>query len=461
MKAKDIEKAGVPAGSLVKLTMGLLGPAIQAGLKKKQIAERLRNIVGVPDAHVDDPLFGELAKAMVGVAEESPPEPANERSEPAPWRLWGSDLDRAAIDQMRNACRLPVAVQGALMPDAHLGYGLPIGGVLATENAVIPYAVGVDIACRMKLSITDLPVTSLDRDREHLSHVLEKKTCFGSGGTFKSPKDHSIMNEAWDFSPVTKKVKGKAHSQLGTSGSGNHFVEYGVVTLEEPDMGLDAGHYVAILSHSGSRGPGASVANHFCKQAMELHKGLPKQLQHLGWLGLDTDLGREYWNAMQLMGRFAAANHEIIHRELIRALKAKAVLQVENHHNFAWKEHHGGREVIVHRKGATPAAEGVLGIIPGSMGTPGFLVRGKGVPESLNSASHGAGRLMSRSEAKNTFAWSNVKKDLDAMGITILSAGIDECPGAYKNIHQVMRQQQDLVDIIAKFEPKIVKMASG
>ena len=396
---------------------------------------------------------------MVGAAEEEQADRVTERSELAPWRMWGSDLDRAAIDQMRNACRLPVAIQGALMPDAHLGYGLPIGGVLATDNAVIPFAVGVDIACRMMLSITDLPVNSLDRDRDHLSRVLEKETCFGSGGAFKNPKDHTVMHEDWDFSPVTKRIKGKAQSQLGTSGSGNHFVEYGVVTFEDSDLGLDAGQYVAILSHSGSRGPGATVANHFWKQAMELHKGLPKQLQHLGWLDLDADLGREYWLAMQLMGRFAAANHEIIHRELARTLKAKVLVQIQNHHNFAWKETHFGREVVVHRKGATPAAEGVLGIIPGSMASPGFLVRGRGVPESLNSASHGAGRLMSRREAKNSFAWSNVKKDLDAMGVTVLSAGIDECPGAYKDINTVMRQQQDLVDVIARFDPKIVKMA--
>ena len=459
MKAKDIQKAGVPAGPLVKLTMGLLGPATQAGLKKKQISERLRNIVAAPDAHVDDPLFGELAKALVGATEEVQADRATERSEPAPWHMWGSDLDRAAIDQMRNACRLPVAVQGALMPDAHPGYGLPIGGVLATDNAVIPFAVGVDIACRMKLSITDLPVDSIERDREHLGRALEQETCFGSGGSFKKPKDHSVMHEDWGFSPVTKRIKGKAQGQLGTSGSGNHFVEYGIVTLEEPDLGIDAGQYVAILSHSGSRGPGATIADYFWKQAMEIHEGLPKQLRHLGWLDLDSDLGREYWLAMELMGRFAAANHEIIHRELARSLRTKVLAQIENHHNFAWQERHGDRDVVVHRKGATPAAAGDLGIIPGSMASPGYLVRGKGVSESLNSASHGAGRLMSRSEAKNSFAWSNVKKDLDAAGITVLSAGIDECPGAYKDIHAVMRQQQELVVVIARFDPKIVKMA--
>jgi tRNA-splicing ligase RtcB len=238
-------------------------------------------------------------------------------------------------------------------------------------------------------------------------------------------------------------------------------IEYGVLSLPEALPELPAGEYLAILSHSGSRGPGATIADYYWKVALDLHKGLPKQLQHLGWLTLDSDAGREYWQAMQLMGEFAAANHELIHRKLLRALKAHALFQVENHHNFAWKETHGGREVVVHRKGATPAGPGVLGMIPGSMASPGFVVRGKGEPASLTSASHGAGRLMSRSEAKNRFAWSNVKKELETAGVTLLSAGIDEVPGAYKDIHKVMREQADLVEVLARFDPRIVKMAHG
>ena len=493
MKARDIQKAGVPAGPMLKLALSLMGPAAQAGLKKKQIMERLRNVVAAPEAFLDDPLFGLLAKAMneesavdsdslwrtspacrararsAGRARRAPEkaevgptsatEDNGESMTAAPWRMWGSDLDRAAIDQMRNACRLPVAVQGALMPDAHSGYGLPIGGVLATDNAVIPYAVGMDIACRMMLTATDMPVNHLDRHRDELIRVLESETIFGSGGAFSKPHDHPLMHHDWDFCQVVARTKGKAQGQLGTSGSGNHFVEYGILTLPDSLPDLPAGEYLAILSHSGSRGPGATIADHFWKVAMDSHKGLPKQLQHLGWLSLDSDAGREYWRAMQLMGEFAAANHEIIHRKLMRALKSKVLFQMENHHNFAWKETHGGREVVVHRKGATPAGPGVLGIIPGSMATPGFLVRGNGEPGSMNSAAHGAGRLMSRSEAKNRFAWSNVKKELEAAGVTLLSAGIDEVPGAYKDIHKVMREQADLVEVVARFDPKIVKMA--
>jgi len=465
MKAKDLQKAGIPSGPLLKLALSLMGrPAVRAELKKKRhITARLRNLVAAPDAFLDDPLFGELAKALVerNAAEASPDGAAScELQEGVPWRMWGSDIAPAAIEQMRNAARLPVAVQGALMPDAHVGYGLPIGGVLATKNAVIPYAVGVDIACRMKLTVTDMPVESLDRHRDELIRVLEAQTLFGTGGAFARPHDHPVMHEDWDFCKVVAGTRNKARQQLGTSGSGNHFVEYGTLTLPEP-LGdeLPAGTYLSILSHSGSRGAGATIADHFSKVARDMHKGLPRQMQHLGWLPLGSDAGREYWQAMELMGMYAAANHEIIHHKLTRALKCQILFQMENHHNFAWKETHNRHQVIVHRKGATPAGKGVLGMIPGSMATPGFLVRGKGKAASLKSASHGAGRLMSRNEARNRFAWSDVKRELEAAGVTVLSAGVDEVPGAYKDIHKVMREQEDLVEIVARFEPRIVKMA--
>lgn len=258
---------------------------------------------------------------------------------------------------------------------------------------------------------------------------------------------------------MTQQSRDKAWSQLGTSGSGNHFVEFGTLTLDEPELGLDAGVYVALLSHSGSRGTGYAVASHYSKLAMELHPELPKELRHLAWLGLDTDAGREYWAAMELMGQYASANHAIIHHSIVRHLSARVLAGVENHHNFAWKEVHGGVEVIVHRKGATPAGAGVLGMIPGSMAAPGFVVRGKGSPDSLCSAAHGAGRVMSRTAAKNSFRWPHVKKLLEERGVTLLSAGLDEVPMAYKDIHEVMAQQSDLVEIIARFDPAIVRMA--
>lgn len=375
------------------------------------------------------------------------------------WKSWGLDLDSASIDQMRNACRLPVSVAAALMPDAHVGYGLPIGGVLATDNAVIPYAVGVDIACRMKLTVLDLPVEALRGQIDRLANALKSETAFGMGAKWDRRREHAVMEEDWSVSPVTQRGRDKAWSQLGTSGSGNHFVEFGTLTLDAPEMGLDAGVYVALLSHSGSRGTGYAVASHYSKMAMELHPELPRELRHLAWLDLGTDAGREYWAAMELMGKYASANHAIIHDSIVRHLGARVLAGVENHHNFAWKEVHGGAEVIVHRKGATPAGAGVLGVIPGSMAAPGFVVRGKGSADSLCSAAHGAGRTMSRTAARNSFRWSHVKKLLEERGVTLLSAGLDEVPMAYKDIHKVMAQQDDLVQIIARFDPAVVRMA--
>ena len=345
------------------------------------------------------------------------------------------------------------------MPDAHLGYGLPIGGVLATRNAVIPYAVGVDIACRVKMSVLDLPLDSLTRNPGKLARVIEKETRFGVGSSFKIRRHHAVMDEDWSLTSITRESKDKAWAQLGTSGSGNHFVEIGVLEIGADDFGLESGRYLALLSHSGSRGTGARIAGHYSKLAMSLHPELPKELTHLSWLDLDSEAGQEYWNSMELMGRYAAANHACIHRHVREALGAQLLLDLENHHNFAWREKHDGENVIVHRKGATPAGVGVLGIIPGSMATTTYVARGKGNPESMNSASHGAGRLMSRTQAKKTFAWPDVRRYLDERGVTLLSAGLDEVPMAYKDIHEVMAAQADLVEPIAQFQPKIVKMA--
>lgn len=377
----------------------------------------------------------------------------------AVWRQWGDQIDAEAIRQMENACRLPVACSGALMADAHVGYGLPIGGVLATEDAVIPYAVGVDIACRVKLSILDLSIDAIDSQEQRLRHAIESETRFGVGADFKNPREHAVMDEDWAVTDITASLKDKAWRQLGTSGSGNHFVEFGVFTLNRADFGLEPGRYVALLSHSGSRGTGAAVCSHFSKLARRLHPDLPGELHHLAWLPLSTQEGADYWNAMQLMGRYASANHALIHRHVTGRLGVCVLLDVENHHNFAWRERHGGRDVIVHRKGATPAAAGEAGFIPGSMAAPGFLVRGRGVADSLNSSAHGAGRAMSRTAARKQLRWPDVNRALGDAHVRLISAGLDEAPMAYKDIFAVMEAQRDLVDIVGRFDPRIVKMA--
>jgi tRNA-splicing ligase RtcB len=413
-------------------------------------------VVRDPASYTKDELRGEFAKVLLRCARPI-------RVAPAAWRQWGEGLEPEAVNQMGRACQLPVAVAGALMPDAHVGYGLPIGGVLATDHAVIPYAVGVDIACRMKLTVLDLPLRDLDRQREPLIKAIATETRFGVGASFQHRRDHPVLEADWSVSPVTRQNKDRAWAQLGTSGSGNHFVEFGVFTNEQVLEGLPPGEYVALLSHSGSRGTGAAVCDHYSKLAMAQHPDLPKEHRHLAWLSLDSADGREYWAAMELMGRYAAANHELIHRHLAQHLRLNVLLDVENHHNFAWKERHlidgVERDVVVHRKGATPAGVGVLGIIPGSMASPGFLVRGKGDPTSLRSASHGAGRLMSRTRALETFEWGKVNRVLKDRGVKLISAGLDEVPGVYKDIHQVMAAQADLVEVLGRFDPKLVKMA--
>jgi tRNA-splicing ligase RtcB len=388
---------------------------------------------------------------------------AARRAVPAPWRQWGTDLDAQSVQQMRDACALPVSVRGALMPDAHVGYGLPIGGVLATDRAVIPFAVGVDIACRMKLSVLDLPVAWLDRNRQPLAHALETETRFGVGVEFKERRQHPVLDEDWNVSPVTRHFRDKAWAQLGTSGSGNHFVEFGRLTVTAPDLGLAPGEYLAMLSHSGSRGTGAQVCEHYSRVARQRRP----EYGRLAWLSLDEAEGVEYWAAMELMGRYASANHACIHRHLVRRLGAEVLWGVENHHNFAWRETHpldpagtgAAREVVVHRKGATPAGRNVLGMIPGSMAAPGFVVRGRGSEAALCSAAHGAGRVMSRTQANRTFTWKNARPVLDAANVMLLSAGLDEVPMVYKDILAVMAAQSDLVEILARFDPRIVKMA--
>jgi len=471
---KPLAEAGVPE-VLLKLAGRLVAAAGAAGLSKAEILPRVRVVAADPEEHLEDPHFGRLAQAMVAQAKRDRTAELATRKIEAPWLQWGSDIDPKAVAQMQAAMRLPVAAAGALMPDAHVGYGLPIGGVLATENAVVPYAVGVDIACRMKLTVFDAPVSWLESRSDLLATAIENETRFGIGAEFRPtkkggttpPREHAVLDDDWDVSPVTKANRDKAWRQLGTSGSGNHFVEFGSLEVGETQaaaLGLAAGGtYLALLSHSGSRGTGAAVCNHYSRLAMTKRKGLPKELTHLAWLSLDEAEGQEYWKAMQLMGRYAAANHAVIHRHVAQALGLQTISTVENHHNFAWEEEHmidgQPKRVVVHRKGATPAGEGMLGIIPGSMASPGYVVRGRGKPESLLSASHGAGRRMSRTQARRTYRWAHVKQLLADRGVRLLSAGIDEVPYAYKDITEVMAAQGDLVDVLGSFQPRLVKMA--
>lgn len=396
------------------------------------------------------------------------------RNTPVPYRVWGKEfIQEGALMQMAAAARLPIAVAGALMPDAHQGYGLPIGGVLATENSVIPYAVGVDIACRMMLTVypTSPNVLKQPKSKEwmHLKKALLNNTWFGSGadGIHAGNIEDAILEEShWQSTRLIKSLRLTAIRQIGTSGGGNHFVEWGELEILEANnpLKLAVGHYLALLSHSGSRGVGFKIANHYTELAKERMPDLEESVKHLAWLSLDTEVGQEYWNAMELAGKFASANHHVIHARVAQAAGLTPIASIENHHNFAWREkiRVGGveKEAIVHRKGATPAGVGMLGIIPGTMADKGYIVMGKGCEESINSASHGSGRQMSRTAAKKSITSQQQDSYLAQRGVTLIGGGLDESPHAYKPIQAVMKAQSDLVSILGTFQPLLVRMAA-
>ncbi|TCC93913.1 RtcB family protein [Pedobacter frigiditerrae] len=429
-----------------------------------EVQKLLKKVKNYPESFLDDKVLGVLATAIIEEANPKGDGTIDLIENAKAYAVFGENyIEDGAKDQMNIAMKLPVTEAGALMPDAHQGYGLPIGGVLATRNAIIPYGVGVDIGCRMALSIFDIPEKHYFGKDDMYKRELIAFTRFGAGREFRSLEraDHEVLeNEDFNSTPFLKNLHGKAWAQLGTSGGGNHFVEWGIIDFAERDevLNIDKGRYVALLTHSGSRGFGATIAGHYTKIAKEICK-LPKEAINLAYLDMNTAEGQEYWIAMNLAGDYASACHEVIHKRLTKAIGAKVLAKVENHHNFAWKETLNGEELIVHRKGATPAGKGVMGIIPGSMTAPGFLVRGKGETSSINSASHGAGRLMSRTKAIQSITKSDMKAILKDHNVTLIGAGLDEAPMAYKDINKVMAAQTDLVDVIAKFEPKMVRMA--
>jgi tRNA-splicing ligase RtcB len=457
LSGKDLMKLGYPEGKAIGIAINTVLRHFRRS-DKEEIYEMLKAVLADPKRFVNDSIWSKTALALVPSEKKARVHELNRSRIDYP--IYGSvDIEEGARNQMEIAMKLPITIAGALMPDAHQGYGLPIGGVLATRNAVIPYGVGVDIGCRMCLTTYPLDEKFLERNWSNLKKILLDNTCFGRQ-SFKRPKDHEVLaDKAFDEITMLKNLQGRAAAQIGSSGSGNHFVEFGLVELREGNQWkLPEGKYLAALSHSGSRGLGAEIARHYTRLAKELCY-LPGEAANLAWLDLDTEAGQEYWIAMNLAGDYASANHHQIHERLADALGEQPLLMVENHHNFAWKEKFSdGSDVIVHRKGATPAGKDVLGIIPGSMTAPGFIVKGKGTELSLNSASHGAGRVMSRSKAKQSITNKMVKQELEKRGVELIGGGLDEAPMVYKDIRRVMNYQGDLVEIVGEFTPRIVRM---
>ena len=459
---QDMKGINFPSDVIRRLALNIMN----RHFKHTPIEEKLNQITDVlehPENYRHHELLGIIALKLLSKEVTEPLYDAYDLDEsPKPFEVFGhKHIERNALQQMEIAMRLPVAVKGAVMPDAHHGFGLPIGGVLATENAVIPYGVGMDIGCRMALTILDLPGSHVLHHDYALKKALGDYTHFGNDGGLDFRQEHEILDHpGFQDTELLRKLHGKAVRQLGTSGSGNHFVEFGTVVLDkENTLGIPGAVYAALLSHSGSRSLGANIAQHYTNVAMAKCK-LPGAAKSLAWLTLDSDEGQAYWHAMQLAGEYAKACHDQIHRNLCRALGFQTLATVENHHNFAWKElDEDGRELVVHRKGATPAQEGVYGILPGSMLSAGYIVRGRGNALSINSAAHGAGRKMSRQKAKDSITMSSVKKMLQAEKITLIGGSPEEAPGAYKDIDTIMKSQGTLVTIEGKFYPRVVRMA--
>lgn len=460
--AKELRAIGFPESPVIPVAMSVAEKHYKHS-KKEDVMETLKAVLASPANYKEDAVLGPIADKLLPKTETGEPE-ISLNSTGVHFNTFGAEhIEQGAFHQMYTAVKIPVAVAGALMPDAHHGYGLPIGGVLATDNAVIPYGVGVDIGCRMCLSIFDIDAKELTQREAFFAREIGEATLFGSGAQFVQPSNHAIMeHEAFYQLPVLKALHGRAWRQLGSSGSGNHFVEFGAVTITEKDatLGVAPGNYVGLLSHSGSRALGANIAQHYTKIAISKRR-LPQEAKNLAWLNMNEQEGHEYWIAMNLAGDYASACHHIIHAKIAKQLGRKPIKMVENHHNFAWKEIWEGREVIVHRKGATPAGKDVLGIIPGSMTADGFIVKGKGETASINSASHGAGRKMSRTQALGSITHNALHEELKKFGVKLLGGGLDEAPFAYKDIQAVMQSQTTLVDVVGKFTPKIVKMCGA
>ncbi|MEN8199816.1 MAG: RtcB family protein [Thermodesulfobacteriota bacterium] len=383
------------------------------------------------------------------------------KTEKKPIKLWLDDMDSGAMEQARNLANLDfVHSHIAIMPDAHLGYGMPIGGVMATEGVVIPNAVGVDIGCGMCAQQTSLH--SLDsKELRGLLALIRKSVPLGFKH-HKKAQDKRLMPKAKKGAalrdlPVVFREKKNARTQLGTLGGGNHFIEI--------QQGSDG--FIWIMIHSGSRNLGYQVANYYNKLADRLSgrfgSKIPKKWQ-LAFLPMDSEEGKQYLLEMNYCVDFAYANRRLMMERVKEALLMVAApvhfMQFVNiAHNYASLETHYRRQLLVHRKGATRAEEGEIGIIPGSQGTPSYLVRGRGNRESFTSCSHGAGRKMGRKQAQRSLDLRTEQKRLEDQGIVHAvrsKRDLDEAAGAYKDIDQVVENQLDLVEVLVTLKPLAV-----
>jgi len=373
-------------------------------------------------------------------------------TERIPIKLWLNDIEEGALQQAKDLANLPFAFKWvAVMADSHRGYGMPIGGVLATRQVVIPYGVGSDIGCGMVAVRTDL--TSISRDALQKTIELIEYAVPAGRNWHEVPQLWDGFDDAPDI-PIIQQELGRARHQLGTLGSGNHFIEI--------QKGSDG--YIWLMIHSGSRNLGYKIAKVYHEKAKALCQRWESDIpnEHLSFLPMEDRIGREYMEAMNYALRFAKANRALMMERTKLALSTvllpgQEIFFVEAaniHHNYAAMEHHYGKNVLVHRKGATKATTATTGIIPGSMGTPSYIVTGLGNPLSFESCSHGAGRIMGRKQAKRVLNLGDEQAKMGSIVGGLTGANrLDEAPGAYKDIHTVMGNQADLVRIETALTP--------
>ncbi|MCP4341341.1 MAG: RtcB family protein [Desulfobulbaceae bacterium] len=360
------------------------------------------------------------------------------------------DLESGALQQAYEVASLPYTFKHvALMPDCHRGYGVPIGGVLATKDVVIPNAVGVDIGCGVQ--VCRLPIHDLSREQVQMARKGIRKVVPTGFRHHKRGQKESYMPDGHDSLEIVGREYQSARKQLGTLGGGNHFIE-----LQKGNDG-----WIYIMIHSGSRNLGLKVAKHYRDIAKELRIKKEGIVKDLSYLKLNTDTALDYLKEMDYCVRFAHASRSLMMNRCIEVLES--IMDFDGHrsrldiaHNYASEEVHFGERVLVHRKGATSAYDGELGIIPGDIGSSSFIVEGLGNADSFCSCSHGAGRVLGRAKAKDTLDLDEEMKKLDDQGIVhdIRSRGkLDEAIGAYKDIQDVMKNQRDLVKIKVELKP--------
>lgn len=370
-------------------------------------------------------------------------------TERIPIKIWMDDLEEGALRQAKNAANLPFAFRHiAIMPDAHAGYGVPIGSVLATTEIVVPNAVGVDIGCGMCAAKLDTKIPE-QKSLSTIIREIKKKVPVGFSWQ-KRPQEWEGFHRAPDVDIINENLE-KATYQLGTLGGGNHFIEI--------QKGSDERLWVMV--HCGSRNFGLKIANHYHGRAKALcDKRSDVPARDLSFLPLGSGKeGDEYLAAMNFAIAFAKANRDKIMKRILEVFKCESSGYINIHHNYAAREMHFGTHVIVHRKGATKAAKGEKGIIPGSQGSKSYIVEGLGNPESFHSCSHGAGRVMGRKQAIRSLSLREEIEKMDKKGILHgmrTEKDLDEAESAYRNIDQVMQNQSDLVKVLVELVPLAV-----